>query len=233
MNALARAVTAEFSGTAALLIVIVGSGIMAERLSPANAAVALLCNALATGLGLFVLVAMLAPVSHAHLNPVVTLAAVVGHGFSTGRALAYVIAQVSGAVAGVCVAHAMFDLPLLGSGTHARTGTGQWLSEIVATAGLLLTIGGFVRYGALGVGAGVGAYIAAAYWFTASTSFANPAVTVARALTPTFSGIRPADAIGFIVAQLAGTVLGLVVARILFGPAPVEPGAAPLPHRDR
>lgn len=223
MKSGAHALAAEFFGTAALLAVVVGSGIMAERMSPTNAGVALLANALATAFALYVLITMLGPVSRAHFNPVVTLAAVLNREFPAALAFAYVVAQWCGAIAGVWLAHLMFDLDILQTSTHQRTGVGQWISEIVATAGLLVTIGGFTRYASAQVAAAVGAYIAAAYWFTASTSFANPAVTTARALTDTFAGIRPADAPGFIAAQLVGMVLGLVLVRILFGRTLVEP----------
>lgn len=223
MRSGARALAAEFFGTAALLAAVVGSGIMAERMSPTNAGVALLANALATGFALYVLITMLGPVSRAHFNPVVTLAAVLNREFPAALALGYVVAQWCGAIAGVWLAHLMFDLDVLQTSAHQRTGVGQWISEIVATTGLLVTIGGFTRYASTQVAAAVGAYIAAAYWFTASTSFANPAVTTARALTDTFAGIRPADAPGFIAAQLVGMVVGLVLVRLLFGRTLVEP----------
>lgn len=228
MNRSSRSLAAEFFGAAALLAVVVGSGIMAERLSPASTAVALLANALATGAGLYVLITILAPVSRAHFNPIVTLAAVLSREFSARLALGYVLAQGCGAIAGVWIAHAMFDLPILQSSTHVRTGIGQWISEAVATAGLLVTIAGAARRAGTHIAAAVGAYIAAAYWFTASTSFANPAVTLARALTDTFTGIRPADAPAFIVAQLAGMAAGLAMVRVLLGRATVEPGAGRL-----
>ena len=217
MNGDSRALAAEFIGTAALLAVVIGSGIMAERLSPANAGVTLLANALATGLGLYVLITILAPVSRAHFNPIVTLAAVLNREIPLRLALGYAIVQVCGAIAGVWISHAMFDLPILQSGTHVRTGIGQWISEAVATAGLLLTVAGASRYATAQVAAAVGAYIAAAYWFTASTSFANPAVTMARALSDTFAGIRPIDA------QLVGMAAGLAMIRVLFGKGTVEP----------
>lgn len=219
-----RALVAEFIGTAALLAVVVGSGIMAERLSPANAGVALLANAIATGLGLYVLITILAPVSRAHFNPAVTIAAVLNRDIPLRLALGYAIVQACGAIVGVWIAHAMFDLPILQSSTHARTGIGQWISEAVATAGLLVTIAGAVRYATAQVAAAVGAYIAAAYWFTASTSFANPAVTMARSLSDTFAGIRPLDVPAFVVAQLIGMAAGLAMVRLLFGRTSIEPG---------
>jgi len=211
-----RALVAEFFGTAALLVAVVGSGIAGERLSAGNTALALLANAAATGLALYVLVTMLAPVSGAHLNPLVTVATAFRRHRPLLMSIAYVAMQVSGAIAGVWLTHAMFDLPIIEFGTRARTGLGQWISEAVATAGLLITIAGFERYAKDRVGAAVGAYIAAAYWFTASTSFANPAVTVARMLTDTFSGIRPGDVVGFIVAQCVGLGIALVGIRLLF-----------------
>lgn len=223
MRSSARALAAEFLGTAALLAVVVGSGIMAERLSPQNAGVALLANALATGLGLYLLISMLGPVSSAHLNPVVTLAAVVNRELPVRLALGYAAVQWLGAISGVWLAHLMFDLPILQAGARPRTGVGQWVSEGVATAGLIVTIGGFSRFAVAQVAAAVGAYIACAYWFTASTSFANPAVTTARALTDTFAGIRPADAPAFIASQVVGMAIGLALVRMLFGKTSVVP----------
>jgi len=181
MTATSRALAAEFFGSGALLAVVVGSGIMGERLSPSNPGVALLANALATAFGLYVLIASLAPVSRAHFNPVVTLAAVLNREFPARHALGYMAVQWLGAIGGVWLAHVMFDLPIVQASQHVRHGIGQWVSEVVATAGLLVTIGGFTRHARAQVAAAVAAYIAAAYWFTASTSFANPAVTTARA----------------------------------------------------
>lgn len=223
MSAGVRALAAELFGTAALLAVVVGSGIMAERLSPGNPGVALLANALATGLGLYLLISILAPVSGAHFNPVVTLAAVLNREFDATVALGYAIVQWTGAIAGVWLAHVMFDLPVLQAGAQERTGVGQWVSEGVATAGLLVTIGGFTRFAGAQVATAVGVYITCAYWFTASTSFANPAVTTARALTDTFAGIRPADVPAFIASQLAGMVVGLALVGMLFGNRSAEP----------
>ena len=219
----ARATVAELIGTAALLAAVVGSGVMAERLSSSNLGVALLANALVTGFALYVLISVLAPISRAHFNPIVTLAAVINREFPLRLALPYVLAQLAGAVGGVWLAHAMFDLPVVQSGAHIRTGHGQWISEAVATAGLLVTIGGFTRHARDQVAVAVGAYIAAAYWFTASTSFANPAVTMARALTDTFAGIRPIDVPPFILSQLIGMAAGLALVRVLFGRTLVEP----------
>lgn len=214
MNAaVARRLAAEFIGTALLLAIVVGSGIMGERLANGNAAIALLANSLATGGGLFVLIMVFAPVSGAHFNPLISACAFVDRALSGGLAAAYLAAQLCGALAGVALAHAMFDLPLLVASTTARTGLGQWLAEGVATFGLVLTLRGTERYGIPVLAAAVAAYIAAAYWFTASTSFANPVVTLARAFTPTFAGIRPTDVAGFIVAQCVGAALALACFR--------------------
>ena len=217
MSASVRAAAAEFLGTTALLTVVVGSGIMGERLSPSNPGVALLANALATGFGLYVLITLLGPVSGAHLNPVVTLARILGRDLSLRRAIQYWVAQWAGAIAGVWLAHLMFELPLLQASDHARTGFAQWLSEVVATAGLIVTIAGLSRHAAAQTAVAVGAYIAAAYWFTGSTAFANPAVTTARSLTDTFTGIRPSDTLPFIAAQLIGLFVGLGLVRAVFG----------------
>ncbi|HET7403507.1 MAG TPA: aquaporin [Usitatibacter sp.] len=214
----ARPAAAEFAGTAALLVAVVGSGIMAERLSPANLGVALLANALATGFVLYVLITALSPVSGAHFNPLVTAAAWLEGAMPARAALVHMLAQWAGAIAGVWLAHLMFDLPLWQESRHARAGVGQWVSEVVATSGLLVTIAGFARHAPAQLPAAVGAYIAAAYWFTASTSFANPAVTTARALTDTFAGIAPANVPLFLSAQVAGLVLGLLLKRCFFGP---------------
>ncbi len=194
----------EFTATALLLIAVVGSGIMGERLSSGNTALALLANSLATGGALVALILAFGPQSGAHMNPVVTIAAALYDGFPRRLVPLYVVAQVSGAVVGVWIAHLMFELPVLQLSRHVRTGFGQWLAEAVATFGLLITIWGCRAHRPPVTAFAVAAYITGAYWFTASTSFANPAVTVARALTDTFSGIRPLDAPGFILAQLAG-----------------------------
>ena len=205
----------EFIATAFLLIAIVGSGIMAERLSGGNVALALLANALATGGALLALILAFGPSSGAYMNPVVTLATVVVDGFSGPQALLYVAAQIAGAIVGVWLAHAMFDLPILQISHHARTGIGQWLAEVIATLGLLAVIAGCRAHRAPVTAAAVAAYITGAYWFTASTSFANPAVTLARALSDSFAGIRPADAPGFIVAQMIGLALALPLIRLM------------------
>ena len=199
---LSRCLAAEAVGTALLLMVVVGSGIMGERLAGGSVAVTLLANSIATGCGLWVLIATLGPISGAHLNPAVTLAMASAGLFPWQHVPPYVVVQMVAAFLGVALAHVMFSLPLFTASEHVRSGTGQWVSEAVATAGLLLTIGLAKHKGAIAVGGLVAAYITAAYWFTASTSFANPAVTLARAATNTFAGIRPIDAAGFIAVQL-------------------------------
>jgi glycerol uptake facilitator-like aquaporin len=218
-----RKLLAEFLGTMLLLACVVGSGIMGVALAGGNDAIALLANAAATAGALYVLIVLFGPVSGAHFNPAVSAVMRLRGELGNAEFLAYLAAQVPGAIAGVLLAHAMFDLPLLQPGTHVRTGAAQWLSEGVATFGLLLTILLGVRHRPAAVPALVASYIFAAYWFTASTSFANPAVTLARALTQTFAGIRPQDVGGFVVAQFAGALLAFGVAR-LFEPLP-EPRA--------
>ena len=202
-----RAVAAELIGTLFLLMVVVGSGIMGERLSNGNAAVALLANAIATGAGLYVLITTLSPVSGAHFNPVVSVVMALRGDLQWQMLPLYLSAQFIGACIGVIAAHAMFDLPLLQVSAHARAGGSQMFSEFVATTGLLGAILLVSRQQPARIAAVVAAYITAAYWFTASTSFANPAVTVARALTDTFAGIRPADVPGFICAQIFAMAL--------------------------
>ncbi len=221
---LARRLLAEAVGTTALLATVVGSGIMGTQLAAGNDAIALLANAAATAGVLYVAIVVLGPLSGAHFNPAVTLAMRLRGDLDTRATLAYVGVQCVAAIAGVVLAHAMFDLPLLQPGTHARTGAAQWLSEAVATCGLLLTILLGLRARPAAIPALVAAYIFAAYWFTASTSFANPAVTLARALTQTFAGIRPIDAPGFIVAQLVGTALALLLAAWLERRTPATAG---------
>ncbi|WP_281269903.1 aquaporin [Crenobacter cavernae] len=221
-----RKLAAEALGTALLLAVVVGSGVMGEKLAAGNVAIALLANALATAGGLYVLITLFGPISGAHFNPAVTLAAWLSGEKGTGETAAYVIAQVAGAVAGVWAAHAMFDLPLLQFSQHVRSGGAQWWAEGVATFGLLLTIGLGVRHARERVAALVACYILAAYWFTASTSFANPAVTLARALTDTFAGIRPADVGGFVLSQLAGALAGWATVRWLLAGGQQEQGLA-------
>jgi glycerol uptake facilitator-like aquaporin len=203
---------AEGLGTALLLATVVGSGIMATTLSDGNDGVALLANAAATAGALYALISVLGPNSGAHFNPAVSLVARLRGELDTRSLLAYVLVQVVAAVAGVLLAHAMFGQGLWQPGTHVRTGAAQWLSEGVATFGLVLVIRLAVARKSAQVPALVAAYIFAAYWFTASTSFANPAVTLARALTQSFAGIRPVDAAGFVAAQSAGALLGLWIA---------------------
>lgn len=208
---------AEALGTALLLMAVVGSGIMAERLADGNLAVALLANSLATGGALIALITAFGPISGAHFNPAVTLFEALGGRFSWRELVAFVPAQIAGAIAGVIVAHAMFDLALVQASQHVRASGGELLGEVVATFGLLLTIWGTVRARAEAVPYTVAAYIVGAYWFTSSTSFANPAVTIARSLTDTFAGIAPASVPGFIVAQLVAVALAIGAVRILNG----------------
>jgi len=210
-----RPVLAEALGTALLLAAVVGSGIMGERLAGGNVAIALLANAIATGAALFALITMFGPISGAHFNPVVTLALTVRRESPAGWVLPFLAAQIAGAILGVWLAHLMFDLPILQASTKVRTGVGQWAAEATATFGLVLLILLGVRKAAASLPAAVALYIVGAYWFTASTSFANPAVTIARALSNTFAGISPADAPGFIVAQLAGAALATLTAKFL------------------
>jgi glycerol uptake facilitator-like aquaporin len=213
---LGRRVVAEGVGTAFLLAAVVGSGIMAERLAGGNAALALLANAVATGGALVALILTWGPISGAHFNPAVTLAAASEGALAARDALAYVVAQLAGAIAGVWLAHLMFDLPLLQLSVRARSGMGQWTGELVATFGLLALIRSGGRHAPTALPVGVACYITAAYWFTSSTSFANPAVTIARALTDTFAGIAPADAPAFIAAQAAGAVAAVALFRFVF-----------------
>ena len=210
---LPRKLLAEFLGTMLLLACVVGSGIMGAALSQGNDAIALLANAAATAGALYVLIVLFGPESGAHFNPVVSLVMRLRGELGTRELAAYVFVQVLGAVAGVLLAHAMFGLDLVQPGTHARSGGAQWLSEGIATFGLLLTILLGSRHRPAAIPALVAAWIFAAYWFTASTSFANPAVTLARALTQSFAGIRPEDVPGFVVAQLLGGLAALAVAR--------------------
>ena len=210
---LRRRLVAEWLGTAFLLVAVVGSGIMAERLSGGNTGVALLANAIATGGGLVALILTFGGISGAHFNPVVSLSAMLRRELSGRDALAYVMVQVVGAFCGVAAAHGMFGEPLWSASQHVRAGLPQCWSEFVATFGLLAVILGCSRHRPDATPYAVACYIVGAYWFTASTSFANPAVTLARAATDTFSGIRPADAPGFIIAQL----LGALVATCVFG----------------
>jgi len=204
-----REAVTEFVATAFLLIAVVGSGIMAERLCAGNVGLALLANAIATGGALVTLILAFGPQSGAHMNPAVTLAAAATGGLRWHAVPAYIAAQIVGAIVGVWLAHIMFDLPIWQLSQHARTGLPQWVAEVIATFGLLTIIWGCRAHREPVTAFAVGAYITGAYWFTASTSFANPAVTVARSLTDTFAGIRPFDAPGFIIAQIIGLVLAL------------------------
>jgi glycerol uptake facilitator-like aquaporin len=212
---LSRKLLAEFIGTVLLLAAVVGSGIMGVALSNGNAGIALLANAAATAGALYVLIVLFGPISGAHFNPAVTLVMRLRRELSSRDATAYVIVQVVAAILGVLLAHAMFALPLIQPGTHVRTGASQWLSEAVATFGLIVTILLGVRHRPTAVPALVACYIFAAYWFTASTSFANPAVTLARSFTQTFAGIRLEDVAGFVAAQCVGALAGFGVCRAL------------------
>ena len=218
-----HAIWAEVIGSFLLFACVIGSGVMGERLSGGNVAVALLGNTLATGAMLFVLITMLGAISGAHFNPAVTLVMRLRGEIATPLALGHVIAQLAGGILGVWTAHLMFDLPILELSTKARTGIGQWTGEGVATFGLLLTIIGTVRMRSDWVPASVALYITSAYWFTSSTSFANPAITVARSLSNTFAGIAPADVPGFIAVQLAGALLAHFAAKALFDSYPEQP----------
>jgi glycerol uptake facilitator-like aquaporin len=229
----ARKAAAELVSTALLLAVVIGSGIMAERLSGGNVAMALLANTIATGAGLVALILGFGSVSGAHMNPAVTLAEASQGGLPWREVPVYIVAQVVGAFIGAAAAHFMFELPPYFASTHARAGTSQLASEFVATFGLLATIWGCARHKPVFVPFAVGAYITAAYWFTASTSFANPAVTLARAASDTFAGIRPVDAPGFIVAQLLGAGAATYFFRWLLPPLPLKavvalPGSGPV-----
>jgi glycerol uptake facilitator-like aquaporin len=200
----ARRIVAEGLGTALLLAVVVGSGIMAERLADGNVAIALLANAIATGAGLVALILMFGTISGAHFNPVVTLSEAWQKNMPASEVIPYIVVQVAGAFVGVAVAHLMFDAPVFSASAHVRTGAAQWWSEFVATFGLIAVIIGCSRSRPGVTPFAVAAYITAAYWFTSSTSFANPAVTLARSVTDTFAGIRPTDTFEFILAQMLG-----------------------------
>lgn len=213
---------AEALGSALLLATVIGSGIMGDRLAGGNVAIALLGNTLPTGAILVVLITMLGPISGAHFNPAVTSVFLLRGEIDARLALGYFGAQIVGAIAGVLAAHAMFDLPLLQLSGKVRTGPDQWFAEAVATFGLVFTILATLKAKPSAIPVSVGLYITAAYWFTASTSFANPAVTIARALSDTFAGIRPDDVLAFIAAQFAGALAGLLVSHFLLS----EPGRA-------
>jgi glycerol uptake facilitator-like aquaporin len=222
MPGIARRLVAEFLGTAFLLIAVVGSGIMAERLAGGNMAVALLANALATGAALVVLITILGPLSGAHFNPAVSLFFALRGEMPWQDAARYVPVQVTSAIIGVWLTHLMFEVPMLEVSTHLRDGPAQWLAELIATAGLLATITGALRFAPASTPLLVGLYITGAYWFTASTSFANPAVTIARALTDSFSGIAPSSAPGFIAAQLLAVAVAAPLLKWLFA-KPIGP----------
>ena len=220
LEPLPRRLAAEALGTALLVATVVGSGVMAERLSGGNLALALLCNTIPTGAILVVIIAIFAPLSGAHFNPAVSLVFAVRGTFPRGDLVPYVVAQCLGGIAGTIVAHLMFDLAPLAIGIHGRSGPSQWLAEIVATFSLVLVILGGIRHAPAAVPWLVGLVITAAYWFTASTSFANPAVTLARGFTTTFSGIALFDVPGFILAEIVGALLAAVLAGWLFGRSP-------------
>ena len=231
---LARKAAAEGVGTALLVAIVVGSGIFAQRLSPGDGGLQLLENSLATGAGLIALILALGAVSGAHFNPVVSLADRLLGGLTTRELAAYVPAQVVGGCAGTVIANLMFDLPAVTLSTHTRSSGGLWLGEVVATFGLLTVILGVVRSGRTSAAPfAVGGYIAAAYWFTSSTSFANPAVTVARTLTDTFAGIEPSSAPAFVVAQVTGAAVAVALARFLHPDLPAEAVVMPHPEEER
>ena len=227
---LIRRVVAEAVGTTMLLAAVVGSGIMGERLAGGNVAIALLANTVATGAALVALILTFGPISGAHFNPAVTLADASQGGLAWRDAPAYIAAQIGGAFAGVAAAHVMFGLPLFFAARRARAGGAQMFSEFVATFGLLAVIWGCARLRSQAVPFAVAAYITAAYWFTASTSFANPAVTLARSATDTFAGVRPVDAPGFIVAQLLGAGAATLSFRWLIPSLPEEAKDVIVPH---
>jgi glycerol uptake facilitator-like aquaporin len=230
MKSLARRGVAEATGTALLLAAVVGSGIMGERLAGGNVAIALLANTIATGAVLTVLILTFGPVSGAHFNPAVSLVDAFEGGLIWREVPFYVGAQIIGAFVGVATANVMFDEPVFFISHHARSGFTQLFSEFIATFGLLAVIWGCTRQRAAVVPFAVGAYITAAYWFTASTSFANPAVTLARSLSDTFTGIRPLDVPGFIVAQIAGAIAATALFRWLIPRLPLDADAVIVPH---
>jgi glycerol uptake facilitator-like aquaporin len=225
-----RRIVAEALRTGFLLAAVVGSGIMGDRLAGGNVAIALLANTIATGAALVALILTFGPISGAHFNPAVTLADASQGGLAWREVPGYLAAQIGGAFAGVAAAHLMFGEPVFFASRHVRSGTGQLFSEFVATFGLLSVIWGCARLRSFAVPFAVGAYITAAYWFTASTSFANPAVTLARAASDTFAGIRPADAPGFIVAQFAGAAAATALFRWLVPSLPQDAEKVVVPH---
>jgi glycerol uptake facilitator-like aquaporin len=232
-STLLRKIVAEFTGTLLLLAAVVGSGIMGERLAAGNVALALLTNTLATGAALIAIILAFGPISGAHLNPAVSLADAWQGGIAWRETPAYIVAQIAGAFAGVATAHLMFGLALFSASTHVRTGPAQLFSEFIASFGLLCVIWGCAKHRPSAVPFAVGAYITAAYWFTASTSFANPAVTVARSVSNTFAGIRPADVAGFVAAQLAGAVSATLLFRWLIPSLRTEASAVMVEHDRR
>jgi glycerol uptake facilitator-like aquaporin len=213
---LSRRLAAEALGTLILVLAVVGSGIMAEKLAGGNVAIALLCNTIATGAVLYVIITIFAGVSGAHFNPAVTLVMLLRGELDLSTTIAYIATQIVGGCIGAVLAHLMFGLDLFQLGSTARTGLGQWAGELVATFGLIGTILGCIRFKPEAIATAVGLYITSAYWFTASTSFANPAVTIARSLSSTFAGIAPRDAPGFIVAELLGALAAAYLFRWLF-----------------
>lgn len=220
---LSRRLLAEALGSAMLFATVIGSGIMAEKLAGGNVAVALQGNTMATAAMLFVLITMLGPISGAHFNPAVSLVMALRRELAWLDMLPYTLVQIGFGILGAWAAHVMFDLPVLQMAVKARTGIGQWTGEAIATFGLIVTIIGTVRHRPEWIPASVALYIAAAYWFTSSTSFANPAITIARSMTNSFSGIAPADAPMFIVAQLLGELLAAKVGSLLFAQPVAEP----------
>lgn len=223
---------AEAIGTCFLLMAVVGSGIMAQRLCGSNVGLALLANTLATGAALLCLIGALGPISGGHFNPAVSLADALQGGLRWPEMIAYALVQIIGGIIGVLLAHLMFALPGFFASSHVRTGPSQWLAEFVATFGLLLIIWGCVRYANKLVPFAVASYIVAAYWFTSSTSFANPAVTIARSLSDTFAGIRPLDAPAFVIAQLCGAVAATFFVRWLAPVTSAQAERALLPHSE-
>jgi glycerol uptake facilitator-like aquaporin len=224
-------VTSEFVGTAFLLATVIGSGIMGERLANGNVAIALLANTLATGAALVALILTFGPISGAHFNPAVTLADASQSGLPWREVPAYILGQMSGALIGAACAHLMFDMPLYSVSRHVRSGLSQDFSEFIATFGLMAVIWGCARLRSTAVPFAVGAYITSAYWFTASTSFANPAVTIARCLSDTFAGIRPHDVPGFVLAQLLGAAAATLLFRWLIPSLPSTAADVVLPRR--
>ena len=220
---LAKRLIAEALGSFFLFAAVIGSGVMAEALAGGNVAVALLGNTMATGAMLFVLITMLGPISGAHFNPAVSLVMAIRGELWWRALLPYVVAQLGGGLLGAWAAHLMFDLPILQASIHGRTGIGQWVGEAIATGGLILTIIGTLRHRPAWVPVSVALYITSAYWFTSSTSFANPAITIVRSLSDSFAGIAPRDVPMFILAQLIGAMAGMVVGSRLF----LDEAAAP------